>query len=76
MSIFDLFDLFLVIFDKTCFLMFLLLIRHTVLFLLYMYFTRYLDRIIRREQLQEFELRLMEHQKAKTVDGNIQFIIA
>lgn len=30
----------------------------------------YLDRIIKRTELQEFEALLMEHQKAKTVDGS------
>jgi len=30
----------------------------------------YLDRIIKREQLKEFEEQLVEHQKAKTADGS------
>lgn len=33
---------------------------------------RYLDRIIRREQLKEFESQLMDHQKAKTSDGALE----
>ena len=38
-------------------------------------FSRYLDRIIRSSDLQEFESMLLPHQKAITADGQEAFII-
>ena len=41
----------------------------------FFFFSRYLDRIIRRVDLQEFESMLLPHQKAITADGQWAFVI-